>query len=226
MADRTLYHLWLSPACRMIRIALAEKGLGCELKLEKIWEKEMRFLRLNPAGDVPVLKEPDGTVLSEPNVIYEYLEEAYPDRAPLLGDDLIQRAETRRLVAWFERLFGREVTDNLVGEKVMGRFYGRRDPDGAKIRMGLDSIGYHLEYIGWLTERRRWLAGDDFSLADVAAAAHLSAVDYLGDVPWSQYDGAKTWYYRVKSRPSMRDLLTDIVPGRPPSAHYADLDFE
>ena len=70
-----------------------------------------------------------------------------------------------------------------------------------------------------------WLAGDDFSLADIAAAAHISCVDYLGDVPWSDYPGAHDWYARVKSRPSFRPLLADHIPGLPPPKHYADLDF-
>jgi glutathione S-transferase len=76
-----------------------------------------------------------------------------------------------------------------------------------------------------LAERRRWLAGDSLSLADVAAAAQLSSVDYLGDVPWEGHPEAKDWYVRLKSRPSLRPLLKDHIAGVPPPKHYADLDF-
>ena len=58
-----------------------------------------------------------------------------------------------------------------------------------------------------------------------AAAAHLSSVDFLGDVPWAEDEAARNWYARVKSRPSFRTLLNDRVPGIQPADHYANLDF-
>ncbi len=221
---RTLYHLPLDPGCRKIRILLAEKDLDFELKVEKVWERSQSFLRLNPAGEVPVLIEEDGTSIAGAGVVAEYLEEAYP--APnLLGGTPLDRAETRRLVIWFEVKFQREVTQNLVDEKIMKRFLGLGHPDASAIRAGHANVHYHLDYIAWLSERRRWLAGDDFSLADITAAAQLSAVDYLGDVPWQDHTKAKDWYARVKSRPSLRPLLADHMPGAPPPEHYANLDF-
>lgn len=220
----TLYHLWLDPACRKIRILLGEKGLAFDMRVEKIWERRESFLRLNPAGEVPVLQAEDGVVLADGWVITEYLEEVHPE-PPLLPRDPVERAETRRLAQWFDVKFAREVTVNLVDEKLMKSFLGLGNPDPARIRAGLHNIRYHLDYIAWLSDRRRWLGGDDFSLADIAAAAHLSAVDYLGDVPWDKHEGAKDWYARVKSRPSVRPLLQDYIAGRPPPAHYADLDF-
>jgi glutathione S-transferase len=121
--------------------------------------------------------------------------------------------------------FHHEVTANLVDEKIMKRFLGLGEPDSGAIRAGNKNIHYHLDYIGYLTERRRWIAGDELSLADLAAAAHLSCVDYLGDVPWDDHLPAKDWYARIKSRPSFRSLLGDHIPGAPPPKHYADLDF-
>ncbi|HBH25881.1 MAG TPA: glutathione S-transferase [Rhodospirillaceae bacterium] len=221
---RTLYHLWLDPRSRKVRITLAEKGISFDPKVEKVWERRTEFLALNPAGEVPVLVEEDGTTLATSNVICEYLEEAYP-QVNLLGAEPVQRAETRRLVAWFDQKFAREVTDNLVGEKLMKRFLKLGEPHGPAIRAGHANIHYHLDYIGFLTEKRSWLAGADFSLADAAAAAHLSAVDYVGDVPWDQHAAARSWYTRVKSRPSFRALLADRIPGFFPAEHYEDTDF-
>ncbi len=222
---RLIYHLWLSASSRKVRIFLAEKGLEFDLKVEKIWERRTEFLAMNPAGDVPVLIEPDGTTLTDSQVICEYLDEVYGAETPLLGNGPLQRAETRRLTTWFDQKFGKEVTDNLVGEKLMKRFLKLGEPHAPSIRAGHANIHYHLDYIGYLTERRRWLAGNDFSLADIAAAAHLSTVDYLGDVPWDEHKEAKDWYARVKSRPSMREILTDLIPGAPPPKHYSNLDF-
>ena len=221
---RLLYQFWLSPFSRKVRIALKEKSLEFDPAVEKYWERRPDFLALNPAGQVPVLIEPDGQVLADSQAISEYLDEAYPAQ-PLLGSEPEQRAETRRLVAWFDQKFYREVTRHLTKEKLLKRFMGMGQPDSQLIRAGLQNIGYHLDYVAYLSERRTWLAGDDFSLADIAAAAQISCLDYLGDVPWSEHPKAKDWYARVKSRPSFRQILADHIPGLPPPKHYANLDF-
>jgi glutathione S-transferase len=221
---RTLYHLWLQPFSRKVRICLGEKQLDFDLVVEKVWERRTEFLALNPAGDVPVLVEPDGTTIANSWVICEYLDEVYTNTT-LLGLDPLQRAETRRLVSWFDVKFNREVTENLVGEKLMKRFLKLGEPHGPSIRAGHANIHYHLDYIGFLTEKRNWLAGDDFSLADISAASHISAVDYIGDVPWEEHPAARDWYARVKSRPSFRALLEDRVPGFYPADHYENVDF-
>lgn len=221
---RILYHQWLSAPSRIVRLLLAEKRLEFELKAEKVWERRTEFLRINPAGEVPVLHEPDGLTLSHAWVIAEYLEEVSPE-VPMIGTDAISRAETRRLLVWFDQKFALEVTENLIGEKIMKRFHGGGQPNSGAIRAGRENIHYHLDYITYLSEHRTWLGGDQFGLADIAAAAHLSTLDYIGDVPWDGHPEAKDWYARIKSRPSFRPLLADIVPGIPPPQHYADLDF-
>ena len=66
---------------------------------------------------------------------------------------------------------------------------------------------------------------EEISAADLTAAAHLSCLDYLGDVPWDEHPVAKEWYARLKSRPSFRPLLADHWPGTNPPEHYANLDF-
>ena len=208
----------------MARIVLLEKRIEFEMRVEKVWVRRDEFLALNPAGEVPVLVEPDGTALSGGTVICEFLDEIHPD-PPLLGSHSLERAEVRRLVDWFDRKFNHEVTENLVTEKMLKRILGRGEPDSRAIRAGLTNIHHHLDYITYLVERRRWLAGDQVSLADIAAAAHLSSVDYLGDVPWNDHASAKDWYARIKSRPSFRPILADNIPGNPPPGHYADLDF-
>lgn len=221
---RVLYHLWMSPECRKVRIVLYEKQQVFELHAENVLERRPEFLALNPAGEIPVLVESDGTAISGSNAICEFLDEVHPEPA-LIGHQALDRAEVRRLVQWFDVKFDREVTDNLVGQKMTKRCLGQGAPDGAAVRAGHTNIHHHLDYIGYLTERRRWLAGDDFSLADIAAAAHLSSVDYLGDVPWTDHMEAKDWYARVKSRPSFQPILEDSIPGTPPQKQYANLDF-
>lgn len=221
---RTLHHFSLQPSSRRIRIQLREKKLDAELVAEKPWERRDGLMRLNPAGETPVLAEDGGLVIAGAYAIGEYLEEAYAEN-PLLGADAAARAETRRLVAWFDDKFERDVTRNLLHEKMLRRLYGQGGPDSGAIRAGKANIKIHLDYIAWLTERRNWLAGSQFSLADIAAASQLSVIDFLGDVDWEAHGDAKNWYARVKSRPSFRPILADTWPGAQPPAHYADLDF-
>jgi len=220
----TLYHFWLSPFSRKIRVQLAEKGVECDFRVERFWERRRDFLLLNPAGEVPVLVDADGAVVCDSQAIAEYLEERHPE-PPLLGTDAVQRAETRRLVAWFDQKFNREVTRYLLREKLVKRLARLGGPASDVLRAGKENLRHHLDYIGYLALHRNYLAGDAFSLADIAAAAHLSCLDYMGDVPWDQHEDARIWYARVKSRPSFRPLLADQIAGLAPSAHYADLDF-
>lgn len=220
----TLYHHWLSPFCRKVRIALREKNVEFALEVESVWERRAEFLLLNPAGAVPVLVEEDGAAIADSNAICEYLDETRRE-PPLLGRTPAERAETRRLVAWFDDKFHREVTSHLYGEKVLKRYAKTGEPNSGAIRAGKANLRYHLDYIAWLAERRNWLAGDAFSLADIAAGAHLSVLDYLDEVRWDEFEETKLWYQRIKSRPSFRPLLTDQAPGFRPPRHYADLDF-
>jgi glutathione S-transferase len=221
---RVLHHLPLSPYSRKVRLVLAEKRLPFELKLERVWERRPEYLDLNPAGTVPTLIEENGVVIPDSRVICEYLEEAYPD-TPLMGRTLVERIEVRRLVAWFDEKFAAEVTQNLLGEKFMKRLMSRGEPDAGALRVGYVQLREHLRYLAWLAETRKWLAGPSLSLADFAAAGHLSALDFVSDVDWSVAPGARDWYARMKSRPSFRGILADRVPGVMPPQHYADLDF-
>ena len=158
------------------------------------------------------------------SAICEYLDEAYPDLS-LIGRTLSERAEVRRLVAWFDLKFNHDVTRHLLGEKIMKRIAGRGQPDTGALRVGYANLKTHMEHLGYLAETRKWLAGANLSLADFAAAAHLLSLDFAGEVDWSLSPPAKEWYARIKSRPSFRPILGDRMVGIAPPAHYADLDF-
>lgn len=225
---RQLYHQPISPACRKVRLALTEKNIAFELVEEKDWERRPEFLMMNPAGEVPVMVEDGGEPIAGAVAITEYLEETLPE-IKLMPQDPRERAETRRLVDWFDRKFAMEVSDGLIFEKVTRRFLGASEgggaPDMTVVRAALHNLRYHLDYICYLMEGRNWLGGEALTLADLTAAAHLSCLDYVGDVPWGQYPGAKDWYAKIKSRPGFRGLLADHVAGMPPPKLYANLDF-
>jgi glutathione S-transferase len=218
-----LLHVPLCPFSRKIRVALREKALVVELVEVEPWQGDEAFHRLNPAGEAPVLIDGDLTVCDS-NAIAEYLDERYPE-ATLYGTTIEQRAETRRLVAWFDSKFAREVTDLLWREKLVKRWKRRGFPRSEALREAAQSIRLHLAYIDHLYQERRWLAGDTLTMADIAAAAHLSVLDYLGDVPWEDAGTARDWYAKMKSRPSLRSILSDRLVGLKPPDHYDDPDF-
>lgn len=222
---RVLYHLPLSPYSRKVRLVLAEKRLPFDLKTEKIWDRQPAYLELNPACTVPTLVEDSGLVIPDSRVICEYLEEAYPDVCLLPRNSMAERVETRRLVAWFDEKFWDEVARNLLWEKTLKQSLKLGSPDANALRAGYANLKQHLQYIGWLAEHRSWLAGPNLTVADFAAAAMLSSLDFLGDVDWSASAAAKDWYARIKSRPSFRAILAERVNGMVPPPHYADLDF-
>jgi glutathione S-transferase len=228
----TLFHHPFCPHSRYIRLALAEFGLDVPMIEERVWDRRTAFLELNPAGTTPVLVEEGYPPVPGAAIIAEYLDETRGDALDehrLMPIELGRRVEVRRLASWFNDKFFAEVSGPLVNERFYKRHMrieqGGGAPDTNAIRAARTNVRYHLASIGWLVRTRDWLAGDRMSFADLAAAAHLSVVDYLGDVPWSEDEVAKNWYARVKSRPSFRSLLTDSLPGLAPSASYADLDF-
>jgi glutathione S-transferase len=225
-----LYHSPLDPPSRRIRLALGEYSQDIELIEERPGQPSDALQELNPAAATPVLIEDDRSVVVGIEALSEYLEETRSTpKLTLLGRTPAERAETRRLVGWFDRKFHTEVSEPLLTEKLYRRFWPRElgggPPDMGRVRAAQGRIRFHLDYIGALADERNWLAGANLSLADLAAAAHLSCLDFLAEVPWSDASPAKTWYQRIKSRPSFRPLLTDYVRGITPPPNYADLDF-
>ncbi|PIE11919.1 MAG: glutathione S-transferase [Rhodobacterales bacterium] len=218
-----LYHFPLCPFSRKVRLTLAEKKIELELVEDRYWEKSPELMRRNPAGKVPVLRMGD-RLMPESMAICEYIEAKHPE-PPLLPKSAEDRYEVRRLVSWFDDTFYHEVTSKLLGERMYRKLQGTGYPDSKNVRAGLQAIKYHLDYMTWLLDQRRWLAGNTLSLADFAAAAHLSCIDYFTDVDWNRSDVVKDWYATIKSRPAFRSLLTDQIPGFPQPPHYADLDF-
>jgi glutathione S-transferase len=224
-----LYHFALDPYGRRLRLALAEYAIDAQLVDEKPWAPSAQLLQFNPAGLSPVFVEDGGIAVVSPDAIAEYLEETQSSNRKLIPGNATARAEVRRLVNWFDVKFYTEVTEPILSEKVISRFVAMQgstgSPNMGRVRSARQLLSGHLDYIGALAEERSFLAGDELSNADLAAAAHISAIDYLGDVPWTEHPVAQTWYMRIKSRPSFKVLLGDTIAGVPASSHYSNLDF-
>ena len=204
---------------------LAEKGVAHELVRESPWLRRDEFIDMNPAGQTPVLVEDQkGITLVDSNAICEYFEETV-EKAPMIPGTAINRAEVRRLVAWFdERLYG-DVVAPLLEERMRKRIVSRDPPDTKILRDAMRVANGHLDYIDYLLDHRRWLGGPVLSLVDLTAAAHLSVADYLGGLDWRGHKQTTDWYAVMKSRPSFRPLLTERMEVISPPAHYDKVDF-
>lgn len=229
-----LIHYSLCPFSRSIRLALGECDMVVELEEERPWAWRRDFLLLNPAGTLPVLLRQQGFVIAGAYAISEYLAETNrktnggeQTHDPLFPGSAIERAEIRRLVDWFHVKMNEEATRYFLEERVYQRFadLGRSTPDTGVIRAGRANLRYHMAYISHLLESRSWLAGGDLSFADLAAAGHVSVLDYLGEAPWEEFPKVKSWYLALKARPSFKPLLADRLPGAPPPPIYVELEF-
>ncbi len=219
-----IYCFPLCPFSRKVRLALSEKGVTYEIVREYPWDPSEKFLTYNPAGRTPVLRfDARDLNLADSRAICEYFEET-TGTTPLILGSAVQRAEIRRMVALFDENFFGDVTHPLMLEKLTKRLVLRQPPDSRVLREAMRLAHEHLDYIDWLLDHHRWLAGAQLSLADFAAAAQISVADYLGGIDWSGHEGAHAWYRVMKSRPSFRPLLTEKMENVPPPAHYADVN--
>jgi len=227
-----LIHHPMSSGCRYVRLMLGEYEQAAEPIEEKYWQRRSQLLEINPAGTLPVIVESGAAPICGAIVIGEFLDEtrgALMRERRLMPENPHLRAEVRRLVDWFLVKMDQEVVRYLAGERIfkllMSTPEGGGPPDAGMIRAGRTNLKNHLRYISHLAASRNWLAGNHISQADMACAAVLSVLDYLGEISWGEEPALKEWYARMKSRPSFRPLLADKIVSLPPVSHYSDLDF-
>ena len=210
-----LTHLLLSPPSRFARLIIGEKRLSCD------WVTPEDLF-----GHLPVFVDLDGTRCEGLWAIVDHLEGTYIDQ-PLTPEGPNARAESLRLLDWAMGPLMESVTRRIVFEKGSQRYTGApvtRAPDMDIVRKGRELLKPILTKLGEAAEMNGYLASREVSLGDLAVAAHLSALDYFGEVPWVDFPAIAEWYMRMKSRPSFRSLLNDRIPGQPPVSHYSDPD--
>ena len=213
---RRLTHLLLSPASRLARLMLGEK----RLTIDPVAAEDHQ-------AHLPIFLDLDGTQCQGLWAIIDHLESSYPE-IPLLPEDAATRGDALRWLDWAMGTFQPQVTQKIVFENAPQRFTGaavQRAPDMNVIRQGRDSLKTALIAIGKAAEKNGNLATRASTLGDLAVAAHLSTLDYFGEIPWAEHPNTAEWYMRMKSRPSFRTVLGDRVPGQPPVSHYVELDF-
>jgi glutathione S-transferase len=227
-AMRTLYYYHLCAASRTAMFVLSEKRIDFSVEITRFWEQKSKLCELNPFGRLPVLVDLNGSIVSGVYAVSEYLEETYEENR-ILSTNANERAEARRIFQWVNEDLSAEITSVLAFEKGIKRYFASQDqfstPSSSIIKQIKKDADRYFKQIETLIEKRRWLAGSCFSIADIAAAASISIIDYFGNISWEQYPTLKEWYARIKSRPSFRRILNDRVPGISPISYYNDPDF-
>lgn len=218
-----VYHHPICPFSRKLRIVMREKQIPFELFTINFWERPTQLLQMNPAGTTPVIMHADGLILYGNQAIFEYLEETSLPR--LMLDSATKRVEVRQLCEWFDYKFYQEVTRYLINERIIKTLHMQMHPDASALRAAKKNLVHHMEYLTHLLKKQHYLCGDEVTLADFSAAAQISCLDFMGDMIWEKNEIVKNWYALIKSRPSFRTILMDVVPKLRPPSHYVDLDF-
>ena len=221
---RTLHHHPSCPLSRQARFILSDLKLDCEYVTEDYWLRNENLLKLNPSGEVPILVEENGQVICGIYPLIEYFAEKY-SAVDLMPETIEAKSEMRRMLAWFNNKFYKEVSNYVLEEKLIRPITTNESPRTAILRAAKINLKYQLRYLSYLIEQRGFFAIDRFTFADIAAAAHISVLDYFNEIFWDQYPALKEWYLIVKSKPSFRPILNDNIKGIKASHQYSLLDF-
>ncbi|KJV53024.1 glutathione S-transferase, C-terminal domain protein [Orientia tsutsugamushi str. Gilliam] len=221
---RKVYYYPLCPFSRQLRIILKEVDSVFTLIKEEFWLKKKEFITLNPNGKLPVLIETSGLVVYDIFTIIEYLREIEPN-FHFICNEPEKNVAIRKLFTWFNDKFYHEVTKIILDEKLIKFLKNYGSPRSDLLKIAKTSQKAHFNFIANLLQSNSYLAGDQVTIADIAAASHISVIDYFNEVIWDYYPSVKNWYVLIKSRPSFKPLLQDYTPGFFPLKYYAELDF-
>ncbi len=213
----------LCPFSRMIRMILKEFNIPFSLKIEKFWEKNDVINNYNPAQELPIYIS-NNHVICDYIAIMGYISETIEDDF-LKGRTAFDNAEIRRLTNWFASKIYHDSIKHILFEKVIRFYLKEGEPISNTIRAAKANLEKHLMYLSFLLEDAQWLVANRISYCDIAAAAQLSCLDYLGEINWDNFPFVKNWYAVMKSRPSFRDILNDRINGFAPDKNYTNLDF-
>ena len=220
-------HHRLDPASRLIRLMCAEYGAPLEMSEVSPWKREAEFIAVSPASTLPLIIEEGAAPIVGPLASLHYIEQQYAPTtvSGLIPADPARQGEMWRILEWVLFKLNDEVTRYVLEEKIGKRERKEGTPDTGVLRVAKANLNEHLLYFNWILGSRTWTVGEEISLADFALSAHLSSLDYLGDMDWSSCAEVRNFYSRMKSRPSFRPILADRLISLPPSKDYANLDF-
>lgn len=232
-----LYHNDMSVCAQKVRFALAEKNLswqGHHLNLRAGDQQKPEYIKLNPNAVVPTLVD-DGNVIIESTVICEYLDDAYPEpKLKLKPADAVGRARMR---LWTKQLDeGVHAATSVVSFVIAFRYqklgtsreeleeFHRKMPDPVKREKSWENItkGVESRFFPEAVKRfdkllaemeaslkeSSWLAGNEFSLADIGYAPYVTRLDHLQlQFLWDKRPHIPDWYDRLRERRAYTEAL-------------------
>lgn len=217
------FHYPLCPISRQVRVYLKELNLEVNAVKETYWDRRPEFIQINPASTVPVIVFEGMPVISY-YAIVEFLHEKF-DNFYLVPKLVNERSLMRQEIYWFNEKFYREVSRIILEEKMIRLLKRAGDPRSEYIRAAKANLPHHFRYLTSLLEKNSYMISEQVTCADIAAASHISTIDYFGEINWDMWPVIKQWYAIIKSRPSFKSLLQDQIPGFTPCKEYANLDF-
>jgi glutathione S-transferase len=229
-----LYHSINSVCAQKVRIALAEKGLDCKEYLMTLQgdQFEPDYLKLNPNGVVPTLVH-DGRPVIESSVILYYVEEAFPqnslmpvepyDRATVrLFNKLIDEyVHTACMTLSFATAFRARMArmSEAEREEEFAKAPSRKRSDikrdvtahGLQSHYTVDAIEHHEKLLSAMEKalaRGPYLAGDIYSLADIAVLPYILRLELLKLARmWDDRPAVAAWWERARARPSTQETI-------------------
>ena len=230
-----LWHATHSTCSQKVRLCLAEKGLAWTshfIDLRRFQHLEPAFLALNPAAVVPVLRH-EGQVIRESMVINEYLDDAYP-APPLRSRSPLERARMREWTlyiaeepTWAVKVpsFQKNIRPELAGrytDAEIGAIAAKmpnRDTaarwikavregfSAAEIQASLDRLAGTLDRMDAALAGAPWLAGEQYSLADVDMAPFVHRIAALDAKLLAPRARVSDWYARMRARPAFSTAM-------------------
>lgn len=223
-----LYHNIVCPFSKQARILLKELNIDFHLKQDiSLLKEKYSLIKLNIARTLPIFEDDiNKYYIIGIYSLAEYLKEEY-ENFTLFSNKINHNCEIRRIFQWFNEKFNREVTQIYLKAKLINNSenYLNNYPNIKLLNLSLDNLKKHLDYINYLLDIRSFIAWENISIADIAAASHLSLLDYFGEIKWNDLPRLQQWYSIIKSRPSFQQILNDKIAGFKASPNYSNLDF-
>jgi len=197
----------LSSFCHKVLIALYETGTPFEPRTVDLFGEAAEYRKIWPIGKIPVLRdEAKDRIIPEASIIIEYLAQHYPGKTQLFPADR-DLCRHMRLRDRFYDLYVHVPMQKIVTDRL--RPAGKNDPYG--VEEARDLLKTSLGMIDQDMAGNRWAMGDDFTMADCAAAPALFYADWVAPFR-DTHKNAAAYLDRLKERPSYARVLKEAEP--------------
>ncbi|NNT92480.1 glutathione S-transferase family protein [Stutzerimonas nitrititolerans] len=203
----TVFGAPLSPFVRKVRLCLLEKSMEYQLEMVMPFTPPDWYLQLNPLGRIPAFKDADVT-LADSSVICQYLDEAYPDRLPLYGDNAPQRGQVRWLEKYADYELAPLTTFGIFRNRILKPSAGHPCNEESVQAALNEKLPPHLDYLERQLGQQDYFVGDRLTMADIAIASQLLNMEHGGErLDPARWPALAAHYERMKTRESFASIL-------------------